>query len=227
MQFCSLCLFIRTWCNLADLPSSYLHSPLHVVSTLADASFLGCVLVFAGLLMLRMLHQICACVDYGQSPKEAEECRRVTIMFIRLLDVHCEPFDYSKAETVNLIQKCICEIYAVLSRYEGTVSRFQIDDKGTGECSFEIYAILGRYEGTISRHQIDHSGTGECSAGTLRWFHTNSAGTCCMHSPYVCLFGVRCCVYIHNDGAYSRTQSLSRSADSSDVYSPRIYLLWC
>jgi hypothetical protein len=32
-------------------------------------------------------HSICACVDYGQSPKEAEECRRVTIMFIRLLDI--------------------------------------------------------------------------------------------------------------------------------------------
>ena len=32
----------------------------------------------------------------GQSPKEAEECRRVTIMFIRLLDMECEPFDYSK-----------------------------------------------------------------------------------------------------------------------------------
>ncbi len=76
--------------------------------------------------------QICACVDYGQSPKEAEECRKVTIMFIRLLTMDCEPFDYSKAETVNIIQKCICEIYSVLGRYEGTVSRFQIDDKGTG-----------------------------------------------------------------------------------------------
>jgi len=32
---------------------------------------------------------------------------------------------------VNVIQKCICEIYSVLGRYEGTVSRFQIDDKGT------------------------------------------------------------------------------------------------
>lgn len=47
------------------------------------------------------------------------------------LSVQCEPFDYSKAETVNVIQKCICEIYSVLGRYEGTVSRFQIDDKGT------------------------------------------------------------------------------------------------
>jgi len=76
-------------------------------------------------------HSISACVDYGQSPKEAEECRRVTIMFIRLLDIQCDPFDYSKPETVEVIQKCICEIYSVLGRYEGTVSRFQIDDKGT------------------------------------------------------------------------------------------------
>ena len=76
-------------------------------------------------------HSICACVDYGQSPKEAEECRRVTIMFVRLLDIQCDPFDYSKPETVGVIQKCICEIYSVLGRYEGTVSRFQIDDKGT------------------------------------------------------------------------------------------------
>ena len=81
---------------------------------------------------VRTTMQICACVDYGQSPKEAEECRKVTIMFIRLLDAECEPFDYSTAETVNIIQKCICEIYSVLGRYEGTVSRFQIDDKGTG-----------------------------------------------------------------------------------------------
>uniref|UniRef100_A0A7S0EZP1 Guanylate cyclase domain-containing protein n=1 Tax=Hanusia phi TaxID=3032 RepID=A0A7S0EZP1_9CRYP len=76
-------------------------------------------------------HSISACVDSGQSPKEAEESRRVTIMFIRLLDIECEPFDYSKAETVQLVQKCILEIYAMLHRYEGTVSRFQIDDKGT------------------------------------------------------------------------------------------------
>ena len=76
-------------------------------------------------------HSISACVDSGQSPKEAEECRRVTIMFIRILDIECEPFDYSKAETPLLVQKVILEIYSVLHRYEGTVSRFQIDDKGT------------------------------------------------------------------------------------------------
>jgi hypothetical protein len=44
-------------------------------------------------------HSISACIDSGQSPKEAEECRRVTIMFIRLLDYECEPFDYSLVET--------------------------------------------------------------------------------------------------------------------------------
>lgn len=76
-------------------------------------------------------HSISACVDSGQSPKEAEECRRVTIMFIRILDIECEPFNYAKPETPLLIQKCILEIYSVLHRYEGTVSRFQIDDKGT------------------------------------------------------------------------------------------------
>lgn len=76
-------------------------------------------------------HSISACVDSGQSPKEAEECRRVTIVFIRILDIECEPFDYSKAETPLLVQKVILEIYSVLHRYEGTVSRFQIDDKGT------------------------------------------------------------------------------------------------
>jgi len=76
-------------------------------------------------------HSITACVDSGQSPKEAEECRRVTIMFIRVLDFECEPFNYAKAETPLLVQKIILEIYSVLHRYEGTVSRFQIDDKGT------------------------------------------------------------------------------------------------
>ena len=76
-------------------------------------------------------HSIASCVDSGQSPKEAEECRRVTIMFIRVLDVECEPFNYAQAETPLLIQRVMLEIYSVLHRYEGTVSRFQIDDKGT------------------------------------------------------------------------------------------------
>ena len=71
-------------------------------------------------------HSISACVDSGQSPKEAEECRRVTIMFIRVLDMECEPFNYAKAETPLLIQRVILEIYSVLHRYEGTVSRFQV-----------------------------------------------------------------------------------------------------
>jgi hypothetical protein len=76
-------------------------------------------------------HSIMACVDSGQSPKEAEECRRVTIMFIRVLDIQCEPFNYSLPESPLLVQRIMIEIYSVLHRYEGTVSRFQIDDKGT------------------------------------------------------------------------------------------------
>ena len=50
-------------------------------------------------------HSISSCVDSGQSPKEAEECRRVTIMFIRVLDMECEPFNYAKAQTPLLIQR--------------------------------------------------------------------------------------------------------------------------
>jgi hypothetical protein len=76
-------------------------------------------------------HSIMACVDSGQSPKEAEECRRVTIMFIRVLDMECEPFNYSLPESVLMVQRIMIQIYSVLHRYEGTVSRFQIDDKGT------------------------------------------------------------------------------------------------
>lgn len=40
-------------------------------------------------------HSLAACVDSGQRPKEAEKGCRVGIMYIRLVDIECEPFDHS------------------------------------------------------------------------------------------------------------------------------------
>jgi class 3 adenylate cyclase len=54
------------------------------------------------------------------------EFRRSFIMFIALPD-----FDYSAAEMLSRLQRCVCAVQESVFKFEGTVARLLCDDKGT------------------------------------------------------------------------------------------------